>query len=258
MIPIRIGENAETGQTWFFDPRDVVNAVVGGRSGSGKSNFLYILAAIALSSPDMRFCTIDKDGALSAHLAPSPFRWSGYGLVTEGLDTLERIVAVMDSRLAQLRDEKRDKFEYFSVEFPLYFVIIDELAGLFARLKTYDLEQGLKGRESVENRARVLVSRLMAEGRKAGFCTVLATQKPTIAVFSEGIRENAGLAVSFANEPGAVRLLLPSVSAEACERLESQPSGTCRVRDMRGGFLAKADFLNHEIYKSIGEAGFIS
>lgn len=146
MIPIRIGVNSETGQNWFFDPRDVVNAVVGGRSGSGKSNFLYILAAIALSSPDMRFCTIDKDGALSAHLAPSPFRWSGYGLVTEGLDTLERIVAVMDARLAQLRDEKRDKFEYFSVEFPLYFVIIDELAGLFARLKTYDLEQGLKGR----------------------------------------------------------------------------------------------------------------
>ena len=258
MIPIRIGVNSETGQHWMFDPRDVVNAVVGGRSGSGKSNFLYILAAIALSSPDMRFCTIDKDGALSAHLAPSPFRWSGYGLVTEGLDTLERIVAVMDARLAQLRDEKRDKFEYFSVEFPLYFVIIDELAGLFARLKTYDLEQGLKGRESVENRARVLVSRLMAEGRKAGFCTVLATQKPTISVFSEGIRENAGLAVSFANEPGSVRLLIPSATAEVCERLDSQPSGVCQVRDTHGGFLGKADFLNHEIYKSIGEAGFLS
>lgn len=250
---MRVGTNLDTGQAWEIDLRRLFNMVAGGRSGSGKSSMLYILAANALANPAVRFCTVDKDGALSAHLPESPLRWSGLTPINEGVETLENIVQEMDSRLALLREYRRDKFDFFAPDFPLYTVVIDELAGLFANLAIFDQAEGLKGKASMETRARVLVGRLMAEGRKAGFRTILATQKPTIQVFSDGIRENAGCAVSFANEPGAVKLLIPSASSEDCESLGKQPSGVCLVRDQSGVFLAKSDLMTHEAFKQVIE-----
>lgn len=252
----RVGTKWNSGLAWTIDLLELNNMVVGGRTGSGKSSFLYILATIALSSPDVELCTVDKDGALSAFLPDSPLRWQGNGPITEGLDVLEKLVEKMDERLALLRQKQMDKFEVFSPDFPLIFTIIDELAGFFAILQAYDLQHGLKGRDSKENRARALIARLMSEGRKAGFRTVLATQKPTVSVFSDGIRENAGMAVSFANEPAAVSLLIPSETPLLSKFIDMQKKpGFCFVRDKDAVFPAQADLLSHDVYKEIARSG---
>jgi S-DNA-T family DNA segregation ATPase FtsK/SpoIIIE len=141
---------------------------------------------------------------------------SGTANPDDHADSLERLVELMDQRIAML-PARRDQVD-IDEGCPLIFYVLEEYPGL---LRAADDGKRSGGRV---DRIKLLVSRLISEGRKAGIRLVLLAQRFEAAIVDGFTRDQCTVRMSFrVGNATSIEMLHPTGRAAAEEHAISPP-----------------------------------
>lgn len=196
----------EDGTDLRAEPVELPHTICQGVTRSGKSAWTYGLLAQLAHRPDVLIAGCDPTGLLWRPFTGTRHAdWQASGLADLGVHekVLTRVVEEMDARIRDL-PAHRDSIEV-GPDRPLIFVVLEEYPGLLRVLdaaKTRGDDPGV--------RVRALVSRLLAEGAKAGIRVVILTQRAEAAVVGAFERAMCSLRISFrCDNRASVELLHP-------------------------------------------------
>ncbi|WP_214370668.1 hypothetical protein [Pseudonocardia sp. H11422] len=196
----------EGGTCLRAEPGDLPHAIVQGVTRSGKSVWTYGLLAQLAHRPDVLVAGCDPTGLLWRPFAGSrhaPWQSSGLADLAAHEAVLRRVVDEMDARIRDLPAD-RDTLAVTPAR-PLLVVVLEEYPGLLRVLdaaKSRDDDPG--------KRVRALVSRLLAEGAKAGVRVVILAQRAEASVVGAFERAMCSLRISFrCDNRASVDLLHP-------------------------------------------------
>lgn len=204
----------ETGAPIRVDPADLPHTIAQGVTRSGKSVWTYGLLAQLAHRDDVLVAGCDPTGLLWR-----PFRgsrhaeWLASGLADPDAHekALRRVVDEMDDRIRQLPDD-RDQIAV-GPDRPLIVVVLEEYPGLLRVLDSAKARGDDPGA-----RVRALVSRLLAEGAKAGVRVVLLAQRAEASIVGAFERAMCSLRISFRTDNRAsVELLHPGTDPAAAD-----------------------------------------
>ncbi|PZS23731.1 MAG: cell division protein FtsK [Pseudonocardiales bacterium] len=161
------------------------NLLAAGEPGAGKSVGLGLIVAHAALSLDCRLILIDGKRVelgvwrrcADAFIGPS---------ITDAIELLKHLQAVMDGRYAELLDTGRRKITRESGQ-PVVLVVFDELAYFSATI----------GESKQQKEFVSLVRDLVARGRAAGIIVVAATQRPSADIIPTSLRDLFGYRWAF-------------------------------------------------------------
>ncbi|QSR86403.1 PD-(D/E)XK nuclease family protein [Candidatus Methylacidiphilum infernorum] len=229
-----IGKTIDTEEEWLtgdFSKSQYPHLLVGGATGSGKSQFLKVLIAhFLLKRPKVELFVADFKGQdfVFKETNPSPLRIVHDREKT--LSFLNQMVQEMESRFKTGKDS------------PKWIVIFDEYADMLG-----GANPGL--RKELER----LIQRLAQKGRAAGIHLVIATQYPKKEVVSTLIKTNL---------PGRICLKVPDGKASevildkrGAESLRGAGDLYCNL-DVRGSLRlirAQAPFISEQEWEEVGK-----
>jgi DNA segregation ATPase FtsK/SpoIIIE, S-DNA-T family len=182
----------------YLPLRGLTGICVSGLPGYGKTSLISSWLCQLTTTPAAQFALLDgKDGGDQEPWHPRAWRHAGDQLA-DALDVLEDVHAEMRHRLRTITAlcGQRNAWNAGGPtdQLPLLVTVIDEC-------QTYlDLAQH-KGDRALENLTRrciALTGELIRKGRSVLCLTILATQKTTGDSIPTSLRDNSGLAVSFA------------------------------------------------------------
>jgi S-DNA-T family DNA segregation ATPase FtsK/SpoIIIE len=161
------------------------NLLAAGEPGAGKSVGLNLIVAHAALSLDCQLTLVDgKQVELGlwrrcaqAFIGPS---------ITDAIDLLKQLQAVMDGRYDELLDTGRRKITREGGQ-PVVVVVFDELAYFSATV----------GESRQQKEFIALVRDLVARGRAAGIIVVAATQRPSADIIPTSLRDLFGYRWAF-------------------------------------------------------------
>ena len=167
------------------------HALIGGASGSGKSEFLKSMVATLMRRGDperLRLSIIDPKFLTFSALEGSPFlEGKVIAALDEAIRRLEETVRDLDARYRRLAadgvNNLAERFAQGKTDIPYHVLVFDEFADLV-----------LAGRDEKKT-FEFLVTRIAQKGRAAGIHIVLATQRPDRAIVSGLIKANLPLKV---------------------------------------------------------------
>lgn len=218
---------AESGEMLKLDLGVMATSMaIQGQTRSGKSIFAYGVLSDLASSPDTIIAGADPSGVLLApFIGTRHEEWQVLGTQQpeKVLEMLQRLVAEMDKRTASLIDEMSDKIETFSPERPLMVVVLEEFPGLRRGIEAADKAGGAGPADKLLPKVDLCISRLLAEGAKAGLRCCILAQRLDTTVLQGGDRANVPTRVSFRVDNSAAVGMLH----------ESLPVGL-DVEDVRG------------------------
>lgn len=239
---VSIGTMAD-GNPWTLPL--AVHSLIGGVTGSGKSVTLNAALCEIEKLDYAQLALIDMKAMLE--LGPhSPRAYRVAGDHESAADLLEELCAIMDSRLAAMRSAGvrfwGDMPEGFSPDNPLIVVVVDEVAELFAKPPG-----DAKSSKELAVRIETALSRLARLSRAAGFCIILATQKPTTDAIPSHIRDNVSARfcgrVTTSEQGKAILGATDPAVIEAATRIGVGQKGYFVTMTPTGWEYALADFL---------------
>jgi S-DNA-T family DNA segregation ATPase FtsK/SpoIIIE len=156
-----------------------------GEPGAGKSVGLNLIVAHAALSLDCRLVLVDGKRVelglwrrcAEAFIGPS---------ITDAIDLLKRLQAMMDGRYDELLDTGRRKITREGGQ-PVVVIVFDELAYFSATV----------GESRQQNEFIALVRDVVARGRAAGIIVVAATQRPSADIIPTSLRDLFGYRWAF-------------------------------------------------------------
>ena len=174
-----------------FADSNMAHALVGGASGSGKSEFLKAMVASLMARNDpghLLLTLIDPKiltfGAMEGCTYLTDTVLTG---LDDAMEVLESAATEMDVRYQRLADERFEnlsqRFATGRRELPFWVIVVDEYADL------------ILGDTAAKKAFETLVARIAQKGRSAGIHLVLATQRPDATVVSPLIKANLPLKV---------------------------------------------------------------
>lgn len=248
-MKMEIGTKIANRQRFAIDLETAGHGAIVGNTGSGKSNFLQLLAGGALrSNGKILLAGCDASGLIFAPLQESPYRFSLGEPAEKAVSVVEKLVSVMETRLIWLREHQADSLGEPDSTVPRILVIFEELPALRSLLSAADLGEKKPVSERLLTRFSKAVLRLHAEGRKANFSCFSASQVGQKETLEH--RNNCLFTCVFRTENVESRMLLPGISADEQEALSVAAPGVCFIRSGSGknGFV-KLDFLSYERYR---------
>lgn len=210
----------------------IAHMIVQGATRSGKSRFIYGLLSQLAQCSDVRISGSDVTGLLLR-----PFVGTRHGddlalgtrNITEHAEVLERLVAVMDDRIARIPDD----VDVLPVDEhdPYELVVIEELPGLIRAAEAVDaLHKGDRKYIPLVGRIRAAYGRLMAEGAKVGFRVVIVMQRADASIIGGFERGQASFRITFpVLDPASVQMLHPSCDTETAARHATEKAGIALV-----------------------------
>lgn len=215
-LPLRSGPGVllgrdEDGTDLRVEPVELPHTICQGVTRSGKSVWTYGLLAQLAHRRDVLITGCDPTGLLWRPFAESRHAaWQSSGLAD--LDAHEKVLSAVCKEMdARIRDLPADADTLATgPDRPLIFVVLEEYPGLLRVLdaaKTRDDDPG--------KRVRALVSRLLAEGAKAGIRVVILAQRAEAGVVGAFERAMCSLRISFrCDNRASVELLHPGTPAD--------------------------------------------
>lgn len=196
-----------------------------GQNGSGKSAFSYGVLAQLAGADDVRIAGSDITGLLLGRpwVGTVHAGWQATG--TADLEAhaaiLERLVGVMDTRLAALPD-RVDKLNP-TPALPLFLVVVEEFPGLLRAAGS--LPKPARGERSVLERIRSANLRLLSEGRKVAFRVLTLAQRAEAEAMGGGYaRDQYALRLSFRVPGDSLEMLHgPDARALGSEHATADP-----------------------------------
>lgn len=216
----------EHGATVLDLVRDGPHAVIGGTTGSGKSELIvaWLLAMAATREPErFGFLLLDFKGGATAGVLSALPHCRGVATDLDG--------ALADRALSSLRAELRYRERCLAeagitdvgdprCDLGRLVVVVDELAALL----------------SASPDAHALLSDIAARGRSLGVHLILCTQRPA-GVIRESLLANCGLRILLrVNDPADSRWL---VGSDAAARLPRDAPGRCVIATHSGHILSQ-------------------
>ncbi len=187
------------------DPRTEGHTIAQGVTRSGKSVWTYGLLAQLARRPDVRIAGCDPTGLLWRPFPASPDRVSGLADIEAHENLLHRLVAEMDQRITEMPTDR----DTVAPDVPLIFLVIEEYAGLLRAADAMSKDTG--------KRIRAHLSRLLAEGAKAGFRLLILVQRAEAAVIGAFERAMCSTRISFrCDNRASVELLHPGAPDDVC------------------------------------------
>lgn len=196
-----VGINGETVPLVF---KEMAGMVIGGLSGSGKSAGLFTSFVKMVKTGLVDVTIIDGKGGSGewqhfdkvGTLIPLKRDMETGGRNFEEIaDYMDRMVTEGYRRLDELRELKDGESNFWkspiTPDTPFKVIVIDECQLIFGT-KPKNKEE----REAIE-RIEDAVGEIVKVFRQAGYCVILATQKPTSDTIPTHIRDNCGLTLSF-------------------------------------------------------------
>ena len=209
----------DVGNRYRTAPLDLVHLAVQGATGSGKSIFIYGLIAQLVRCPDVLIGGCDPTGLLLRPFEGTPhanWQTSGTREPQAHVRALERLVTEMDRRIANL-PPRRDQVD-ITKDCPLIFFVLEEYPGL---LRACDDGKRSGGRV---DRIKLLVGRLIAEGRKAGIRLVILAQRFEAAIVDGYTRDQCTVRLSFrVGNASSIEMLHPDGRDVADEHAIAPP-----------------------------------
>lgn len=217
---IRLGRTP-SGTDLMFDPFAAQHTLFTGRTRSGKSVSLYGLLAQMKRFSSVQLCGVDPTGVL--------FNAVGEGLGGSSLrvltlsepdrvgEVMGELLSIMDDRIQALLRAGVDKFDDFSPEFPLLFVLFEEYPGLLSALEALDKSSGAKVADRLEPRLRAAVQRLALEGAKVGIRLVLVSQRADASLLTGVLRSQLTQRISFAQDSEGLKMLHEDITPDQIE-----------------------------------------
>jgi hypothetical protein len=203
-------------------PYDLVHLAVQGTTGSGKSVFVYGLLAQLVTAPDLLIAMSDPTGLLARPFAGTvheEWQVSGTADIAAHVDLLERLVDLMDQRIETL-PPRQDQVD-ITDDCALIVAVFEEYAGLIRAATAHDAGKKAGG---VTERIKLLVARLLSEGRKAGIRLVIIAQRFEASVIGGYEREQCTIKLSFrVGNATSIEMLHPAGRPEAEQHATSPP-----------------------------------
>lgn len=196
-----VGINGETVPLVF---KEMAGMVIGGLSGSGKSAGLFTSFVKMVKTGLVDVTIIDGKGGSGewrhfdkvGTLIPLKRDMETGGRNFEEIaDYMDRMVTEGYRRLDELSELKDGESNFWkspiTPDTPFKVIVIDECQLIFGT-KPKNKEEG-----DAIRRIEDAVGEIVKVFRQAGYCVILATQKPTSDTIPTHIRDNCGLALSF-------------------------------------------------------------
>jgi len=169
------------------------HALIGGSSGSGKSNEVNVIIAglMRFSSPDdIKFVLIDLKRMEFVYYKDAPHLLMPIIVDPDvAIQVLDDLVGQVRMRAELLSDKAKElgqwNQKYPDKKLPRIFVVIDEFAELM-------LASGPKVARATEN----AITRLTNLGRAVGIHVIVCTQRPAVSVLPNSIKINMPLIIS--------------------------------------------------------------
>jgi S-DNA-T family DNA segregation ATPase FtsK/SpoIIIE len=201
--PLTLGVD-EAGEPIPLVLSSAMHLVLQGATGSGKSVAAYSLLGQLVNAVDVEVVGSDPTGLL---LGPwrdrTPHLALGTGDAGRHVQVLQRLVAVMDERIARI-PAGHDSLPVSKAD-PLIFAVLEEWPGTLRLLDAV-------GPKTLGRTARACVARLLSEARKAGIRVLLICQRADATVIGGFERGQASHKLSFrVDNADAVRMLHPDV-----------------------------------------------
>lgn len=219
LCPVRLGED-EHGRPVEVALPAAMHLILQGASGSGKSVGCYSLLAQLPRAEDVLVAGSDITGLLlkpwADHARSRGWQTTGTAQPAKHVEVLERLVAMMDGRVADL-PARRDTVA-IGPAVPLVVVVLEEFPGMLRLLRTKD--------KALEARARNAAGRLLAEGRKAGMRVLIVAQRADADIIGGYERGQASHTISFrVDSMAALRMLHADVAPELAAAHATAPPG---------------------------------
>jgi S-DNA-T family DNA segregation ATPase FtsK/SpoIIIE len=186
------------GHDRYLPLRGLTGICVSGLPGYGKTSLISSWLCQLTATPAAQFTLLDgKDGGDQEPWHPRAWRHAGDQLA-DALGVLEDTHAEMRRRLRSITSLCGHRNAWNAggptEELPLLITVIDECQSYL------DLAQhkGDRAMEGLTRRCIALIGELIRKGRSVLCLTILATQKTTGDSIPTSLRDNSGLAVSFA------------------------------------------------------------
>lgn len=203
--------------------RDVAHILVAGQTGGGKSNFLKVATTVlTLNNREAQVVFLDfKGGMESADIRNHARNLGGNIECVDGakrsVERLGEFGLFLEQRLQTIASLNASNFdEYLKKRFSQKakgsetlrvederrtYIIIDEIAQLYARDPEVEKE--------AQTKAKAAVNRIARQGRAAGVHLIVATQKPDAASFDQTVKANLPGVLCFpmANQAASVSAL---------------------------------------------------
>jgi hypothetical protein len=193
-IPFLLGADTR-GKIKVVDYRTKYHTIVGGTTGSGKTNYIHsVLCGLLYANKNITYTILDIKKDMNMYKGIDNVVYSDDTQTIKSI--LENLVLEMEyrneltSQLGFTKDiEKYNK--HVENPLPYIIVVIDELADLL-------MSYGTKESEDIQK----LIQRLVQRSRSAGFRILLTTQKPTIKVINGIIKGNCSNRMGFMVDNG--------------------------------------------------------
>ncbi|WP_226350306.1 hypothetical protein [Pseudonocardia sp. ICBG601] len=223
--PVLIGRD-EVGDALGHAFADAAHVAMQGQNGAGKSQFAYGLLAQLADADDVRIAGSDITGLLLgrpwAGTVHRQWQATGTADLEAHATLLERLVGVMDERLATLPD-RTGKLDPTS-DRPLFVVVVEEFPGLLRAAA--GLPKAARGERSVLDRIKSANLRLLSEGRKVAFRVVTLAQRAEAEAMGGGYaRDQYALRLSFRVPGDSLEMLHGPGVRDLAERHATAPPG---------------------------------
>lgn len=249
-LPVRVGR-VEDGTNLILDLGASWHIAIQGMSRSGKSVLTYSLLAPLARLTGVAICGVDPTGILLNPWRNHPHaEWRALGAadMTAAADTLDRIVAEMDRRIAALLNADLDKLDAFDTATPLLLVVLEEYPGTLSAAEAQDA--GAKPADRVAPRIQRNVRRLVQEGAKVGVRLLLIAQRMDASIVGGAERSNLGTRITMrVDNADAIRMLHPNATPDHVAMVPRMTPGVGLVELPGEGIrLFKADLLDYAGY----------
>lgn len=175
------------------------HVLIGGTTGSGKSNFLtttIISLALSMTPNDLKISILDPKGVDFRKLASLPHVVAG-GYIDNASDCIEFLHKIIEEDLpkrqnmlkssgySSIYEMRQEGTGEMNAQMPFHVIMIDEYADLIMSLT--------KGKDEFEDS----VTRLAQIGRALGYIIILSTQRPSADIVSGKIKANFPCRIAF-------------------------------------------------------------
>lgn len=242
----------EDGSRFSWDVTEASHTIVQGMTRSGKSVATYGLLSQLARMPDDAVEVWGIDPA-SVLLGPWEDRVGGRERIVLGtedaqaaFDLLWKLVQKMESRLARLREEGREKLEAGDAR--TLVVVLEEYPGLLRAIEQQDRTRPTK--ERLGSAVQALVDRLLSEGAKVGVRVLMIVQRADASIVGGYARGQFGTRLSFAvDTTDAVQMLHPTAARETVDEVRNFPPGRALVWHHRREQTAQFDLTDYGVYR---------
>lgn len=214
-----------------------------GQTRSGKSVATYGLLMQVAAMPDVLVAGCDPTGILLAPFHDSRHaEWQA--MTTRDIDAhvavLDRVVDEMDGRNSTLASRYLDKLSSFTHDEPLILVVLEEYPGLLKAAAATKRDKDIS----------VRVSRLLAEGAKAGIRVLMLVQRADASIVGGAERSNIATRLTLrVDNAAAVRMLHEGLSDDSlAEDMRTNPPGVGLFESAGPCHRVRTPFTMHPSY----------